>query len=35
MSKMAAEMVRGAFQRARGRRALVHFLATSAGGFAT
>jgi hypothetical protein len=30
-----AESVRGAFDRARGRRALVHFLATSAGGFAT
>jgi hypothetical protein len=34
MAKTAAEMVRGAFDRARGRRALVHFLATSAGGFA-
>jgi hypothetical protein len=34
MAKSAAEMVRGAFDRARGRRALVHFLATSAGGFA-
>jgi hypothetical protein len=34
MAKSAAEVVRGAVDRARGRRALVHFLATSAGGFA-
>src|SRR5262245_42489844 len=34
MAKSAAEMTRGAFQRARGRSALVHYLATSAGGFA-
>jgi hypothetical protein len=34
MAKTAAETVRGAFDRARGRRALVHFLTTSAGGFA-
>ena len=34
MAKSAAEMTRGAFQRARGRSALVHYLATSVGGYA-
>lgn len=34
MAKTASEMIRGAFDRARGRRPLVHFLTTNAGGFA-
>jgi hypothetical protein len=35
MAKTAAEMVRGAFERARGRTAAVHYVGTSTGGFAT
>src|SRR5262245_12608820 len=34
MAKSAAEVNRRAFARARGRSALVHYLATSVGGFA-
>jgi len=33
MAKTAADTIRGAFERARGRGALVHFLATSTGGY--
>src|SRR5439155_18010085 len=35
MARTAAEMITGALERARGRSALVHYLVTSAGGFAT
>jgi hypothetical protein len=34
MARTAAEVVKGAFGRARGRTAAVHYVATSAGGFA-
>lgn len=34
MAKTATEAIRAAFQRARGRRPLVHFLTQNAGGFA-